>query len=84
MPRCPLCGQEIRWVTTKRGANFPLDPEPDSQHGSVFLHGEDVTFVRAQELRAARKAGEELYVPHWKHCAAWRKGKWGARKGEGT
>jgi len=80
MSKCTSCGSDILWVTTEKGKNMPLDPEPGGlgpkgeqprfrkERVEVGDDGKErkiVHFVKDNELEANTRP---LYQPHWVTC----------------
>jgi hypothetical protein len=65
----PNCGEEILWVSSRKGKPVCLDPEPNPA-GNVVLEPGDgdgpVAVVLAND-EAGRYTGDK-YMPHWKTC----------------
>lgn len=81
MDKCRSCGRRITWARTAAGKAMPLDPEPDTEAGNVYLRTTDASgkalgfavadVLGGQALEASRSAGDELWVPHFATCSSW-------------
>ena len=68
MNTCRSCGAPIIWASLEYGHHMPLDAEP-SPIGNVRLYNLDYAEVLAPiPARAARDAGEQLYLSHFVTC----------------
>lgn len=62
---CNGCGAGIRWITTLRGSNMPVDPEPVRSDGTAK------TLITERGATISKpRVGMVGYVPHWWTCPA--------------
>lgn len=70
--RCPACTARVLWVTTVRGANLPLNPEPDDRHGRyIVVGGRAYRLVELVDAGFEDRAGDPRYLPHQATCRQW-------------
>lgn len=60
---CKSCGAPIRWLTTLRGKQIPIDPEP-VPNGNVVIEGNG----RARVIGNGAPADGPLYQSHFASC----------------
>lgn len=74
---CNYCKASILWLPTAT-TKMPVNATPDPDRGNVVVVGGLAGVLGPARARAARTAGETLYLPHVATCphkAAWNKPK---------
>ena len=69
---CDRCGAPIRWVTSKKGTSFPIEPSSDPRGTFMLTAGADgrqiaIGLSRAEQL-IEREHGTLLFLHHQAVC----------------